>query len=207
MDERNAQPALERLNVLLADEDEAALDDTAATIAGLGHEVSSYAISVGEAARRIAHEEPDVAVVVVHDDVDHALSLIDEVGQYARGPVIALLERRDAGFLTAAAERGISAFARSDEPQEVQGAIEVAMRRHAETSRLSEQVEQLEGALERRALIERAKGILMERHAADERRAFALLRDHARARNRKVVEVARAVVEGHALLPRDGDAA
>ena len=51
-------------------------------------------------------------------------------------------------------------------------------------------------------IIERAKGILMERHGADERRAFELLRDNARSNSRRVVEVAQAVVDGHALLPR-----
>ncbi len=41
----------------------------------------------------------------------------------------------------------------------------------------------------------------MERHAVDERAAFERLREHARAGNRRVVDVAQAVVDGHALLP------
>ena len=60
-------------------------------------------------------------------------------------------------------------------------------------ARLTEKVDQLESALERRAVIERAKGILMERHAVDERDAFELLRDHARAHSARVVDVAHAV--------------
>ncbi len=39
-------------------------------------------------------------------------------------------------------------------------------------------------------MIERAKGIVMERHGLDERAAFERLRDHARAGNRRVVDVA-----------------
>jgi AmiR/NasT family two-component response regulator len=50
-------------------------------------------------------------------------------------------------------------------------------------------------------VIERAKGILMERHGIDDKAAFQLMRDHARSGNRRVVDVARAVVDGHALLP------
>jgi ANTAR domain len=38
----------------------------------------------------------------------------------------------------------------------------------------------------RRALTERAKGILMERHSVDEATAFEVLRDHSRAANRKL---------------------
>ena len=45
-------------------------------------------------------------------------------------------------------------------------------------------------------MIERAKGIMMERHGVDERGAFELLRDHARSQSRRVVDVAAAVTEG-----------
>jgi AmiR/NasT family two-component response regulator len=88
------------------------------------------------------------------------------------------------------------------DPESVQGAIEVAVRRHREATYLTEKVEQLESALERRGVIERAKGILMERHSVGERDAFEMLRDHARASGRRVVDVAQSVVDGHALLPK-----
>jgi response regulator NasT len=78
----------------------------------------------------------------------------------------------------------------------------VALRRYREAAELSEKVDQLETALERRSVIERAKGIVMERHSVDERGAFELLRDHARSSNRRVLDVARAVVDGHGLLPK-----
>jgi response regulator NasT len=35
-----------------------------------------------------------------------------------------------------------------------------------------------------------------------DRQAFEMMRDHSRATNRRVVEVAQAVLDGHALLPR-----
>ena len=105
-------------------------------------------------------------------------------------------------FLSRAAERGISAYVESMDPESVQGAIEVAMRRYREASRLLEKVDQLEGALERRGVIERAKGILMERHGVGDRQAFELLRDQSRATGRRVVEIAQAVLDGHALLPK-----
>ena len=60
----------------------------------------------------------------------------------------------------------------------------------------------LEGAFGRRAITERAKGILMERHSIDEGAAFELLREHSRSANRKLVDIASAVVDGHRLLPK-----
>ena len=147
-------------------------------------------------------EDPDLAIVVVHDNDDHALSLIGEAVETASGPVIAQLRNRDdVDFVARAAERGISAYVDSGDPQNVQAAIEVAIRRYREAARLNEKVDQLESALDRRAVIERAKGIVMERHGISEREAFERLREHARAGNRRVVDVAQAVVDGHALLP------
>ena len=109
----------------------------------------------------------------------------------------------DVEFVARAAERGIAAWIDSTAPEVVQGAIEVALRRNRRRLRLQTKVDQLESALERRAVIERAKGILMERHGIDERAAFELMRDHARAQSRRVVDVAVAVSDGHALLPRN----
>jgi AmiR/NasT family two-component response regulator len=190
------------LRVLIADENEEALHSLHDVLAALGHEVTPYAVSVHQAVELIATEDPEVAIVVVHDDDDHALALISEAVTFASGPVIAQLPDADVTFLARAAEAGISAYAESMDPESVQGAIEVAIRRYREAQRLTEKVEQLESALERRAVIERAKGVLMERHSVSEREAFERLRDHARASNRRVVDVAQSVLDGHALLPK-----
>jgi response regulator NasT len=194
------------LRILTADEDESTLRATDKILQALGHTVAGHATSAAKAADLIVREDPDLSIVVVDDDDDHALDLIEEMGEYARGPIIALVGGHDPGFVSSAAERGIYAFARLRFLDEVEGAIELAMRRHRETTRLSEQVEQLESALERRGTIERAKGILMERHAVDERAAFELLRQQARRSNRRVIDLARAVTDGHALLPGPADA-
>jgi len=190
------------LTVLLADEDQDALTRLGEVLQRLGHEVTPFAVSVEEATDLIVREDPDLTIVVVHQDDDHALALIAEAVESASGPVIAQLRGRDdIDFVARAAERGISAFVESNDPREVQASIEVTIRRYREAARLTEKVEQLETALERRAVIERAKGILMERHAIDDKTAFQRMRDHARSGNRRVVDVAKAVVDGHALLP------
>jgi len=190
------------LRVLIADEDREALHSLGDVLEGLGHEVAPYVVSVSEAVDLISTEDPDLAIVVVHQDDEHALALIAESVEYASGPVIAQTRDGDVEFVARAADRGISAWIESTTPTSVQGAIEVALRRYQETERLEEKVGQLESALERRSVIERAKGILMERHGLAEREAFDLMRDHARSQSRRVVDVALSVTEGHALLPK-----
>jgi AmiR/NasT family two-component response regulator len=195
-------PSERNLRILIADEDEAALRGLHATLVELGHEVIPFAVSVADATELIATEDPQVAIVVVHRDDDHALALIGEAVEFASGPVIAQLPDADVDFLARAAERGISAYVESGEAESIQAAIEVAVKRYRDASRLTEKVEQLQSALERRSVIERAKGIVMERHGIGERQAFELLRDQARSTGRRVVDVAQAVLDGHALLPR-----
>jgi AmiR/NasT family two-component response regulator len=191
----------EGLRVLVADEDKDALDQLAALLHEMGHQVCAYAIEVSEVAEKIVADDPELSMVVLHQDDDHALALIEEICAYASGPVIALTLRDDAEFTARAADRGIDAQAKPSGPEAVQSAIEVALRRHAEIERLEAKVDQLEGALERRAAIERAKGILMERHGVDDRTAFERLRTHARTERRRVVDVAHDVVDGRLELP------
>jgi AmiR/NasT family two-component response regulator len=191
------------LRILLANESEDDLRRLGDVLDGLGHEVTPFAVSVSEAIDLIAREEPDLAFVVLDEDDAHGLALISETVEYAAGPVlVSVREAKDPALLARAAEMGIAGYVDSWAPQDVQAAIEVALRRYREETRLNEKVEQLETALERRTLIERAKGILMERHGVDEREAFQLLREHARGAQRRVVDVAQTVLDGHALLPK-----
>jgi hypothetical protein len=63
----------------------------------------------------------------------------------------------------------------------------------------------LEGEFGRRAVTERAEGILMERHSVDDADALEMLRDQSRRANNKLADVAAAVVDGHRLLPKQPD--
>lgn len=58
-------------------------------------------------------------------------------------------------------------------------------------------IAQLEGALQSRVVIEQAKGRISEQTGRGMGESFALLRTHARSRNMRLSEVARAVAEGH----------
>jgi transcriptional regulator with GAF, ATPase, and Fis domain len=63
-------------------------------------------------------------------------------------------------------------------------------------SQRGELAEQLQAALNSRVIIEQAKGVVAERHQLDMEQSFALLRTTARATNRLLSDLARAVVDG-----------
>ena len=49
-------------------------------------------------------------------------------------------------------------------------------------------------------MIERAKGILMERHSTSDTAAFEMLRDHSQHTGRKLFDIAQAILDSHQLL-------
>jgi len=67
--------------------------------------------------------------------------------------------------------------------------------------------EHLSHALNSRIVIEQAKGIVAERGGLDMEQAFARLRDHARAHNRRLADVAREVIDGNLGIPALGPGA
>ena len=109
--------------------------------------------------------------------------------------MIVLIHAPDPEFVKEASKRGIFAYITDAEAKDWQSSIDIVLRRFAE-------YHDLEGAFGRRATIERAKGILMERHSVDDSTAFDVLRDRSRTANRKLVDIASAVVDGHPLLPK-----
>src|SRR2546430_1612767 len=148
-----------RLRVLVADEEAARLEETAGIARGLGHDVVARELAAEGAARSIREETPELAIVVLDADQEHALELIGEIVDEGICPVIAQSDDGDPDFAARAAERGVFAVTAPIEADALQTAIEVAVRRFEELEELTEQVENLEGALQRRAIVERAKGI------------------------------------------------
>jgi len=184
-----------RLRILIANQRKDRLALVAAVVVALGHEVIAREIEVEEVGAVTARERPDVALVGLGASSEHALDLIDKIVREAACPVIALLHEPDPAFVKEASKRGVFAHISDDDVEDWQSSIDIVLRRFAE-------YHELQGAFGRRALIERAKGILMERHSIDETGAFEMLRDQSRVRNRKLIDLATAVVDGHRLLPK-----
>jgi AmiR/NasT family two-component response regulator len=185
----------DHLRVLIANERKDRLALVAPIVAALGHEVIAREIDVKDVGAVTARERPDVALVGLGASSQHALDLIDQIVREAACPVIALLHSPDPAFVEEASRRGVFAHISDADVDDWQSSIDIVLRRFAE-------YQDLQGAFGRRALIERAKGILMERHSIDENTAFEMLRERSRTDNRKLIDLATAVVDGHRLLPR-----
>ena len=183
------------LRILIANERRDRLARIAEIVTGLGHEVISRELEVADVAAATEREHPDLAFVGLGVSGEHALDMISEIVREASCPVIALLEGDDPIWVNEAAKRGIFAYIVDGRAEEMQSAIDITLRRYAEYANL-------EGAFARRAVIERAKGIMMSRQEIDEQRAFELMREQSQRSGRKLYDIAEAVVESHLLLVR-----
>jgi AmiR/NasT family two-component response regulator len=152
-------------------------------------------IEVEDVGAVTTRERPDVALVGLGESSEHALQLVEKIVHKATCPVIALIHAPDPDFVKEASKRGVFAYITDAEVKDWQSSIDIVLRRFTE-------YHDLESAFGRRAVTERAKGILMERHSVDEPAAFEMLREHARSTNRKLVDVASTVVDGHGVLPK-----
>jgi AmiR/NasT family two-component response regulator len=183
-----------KLRVLVLDGRAERLREVTSTVTSLGHEVVGTGAELATIHEVTLAELPDVALVIVGEESRQALEMIRTMVHEAACPVIAILDLQDRAFIDRAARLGIFAsIVHAGDQEEMQSSIDVALERFTE-------YHALEGAFGRRAVTERAKGILMERHSVDEQRAFELLRDHARRTNRKIVDVAESVLASHRLL-------
>ena len=193
--EQPMDQTLDPLRIMVVDGHTERRREVAGAIASLGHQVILEE-DLARVAAATTTERPDVAIVVVGEGSREALAGIGTIVHEAACPVIAILDVEDPLFIREAAKRGIFAHITSvEDPRELESSIDIVLRRFAE-------YHNLEGAFSRRAVTERAKGILMKRHSIEERVAFEMLRSEARHSNRKLVEIAEAVLTSHRLLPR-----
>ena len=140
--------------MLLANEREDRILLVTAIVVSLGHTVIASSVGISEVGAVTVREHPDVALVGLGESSEHALDLIDRIVREAACPVIVLLHARDPDYVQEASKRSVFAHINDLDVEDWQSSIDIVLRRFAE-------YQDLEGAFGRRAITERAKGILM----------------------------------------------
>jgi len=185
------------VRILVANEGAEELAALARAAAALG-DVVAREVRVEEVARVAAQEDVELALVGLPsgESAEHALAMIAELVHGGLCPVVAITANDNERFIAKASEIGVYAHTTRVDTALMRSAVDVAMRRFQEHA-------DLKLVIERRGLIERAKGILMERYWLDERAAFDMLRGEARSGNLRIVDAAGRILDGHRLLPKE----
>jgi AmiR/NasT family two-component response regulator len=159
-----------------------------------GFDVVAEARDGEEAVALAAETEPDLAVMDVKmprlDGIEAARRILER----RPIPIVMLTAFSEQGLVGRAVEAGVFGYlVKPFRESDLVPAIETAQARHGELSELRDETDSLRAALEARKLIERAKGLLMEKDGLSEADAFARLRGASQQTGRPLREVAAAV--------------
>lgn len=184
------------LRIAVAEDEPELIADLEEILQELGHEV---VISVGDGAALLkAFQETQVDLVItdIKMPVLDGLTAIEQIRSIRPVPVIILSAFHDEEFLNRALKEHVMAYlVKPIQIQTLQMSIELAMQRFREFQALQTESDNLKHALEDRKIIERAKGILMDRANLSEPDAFRRLQLLSSQKNKKMVEIAQTIVD------------
>jgi AmiR/NasT family two-component response regulator len=186
---------LEGARVVLADDDPLTRLDLRHSLEGLGVRVLGEAEDGRQALALARSLRPDLLLL------DIMMPLVDglEAARVARdehlAAVVLLTGYAEEDMVQKADDAGVLAYLRKPfRPEDLGPALALALGRHRERLALEAQIEDLQGKMEARKLVGRAKALLMERHGLSEREAFYRIQAQSQTLQKPAHEIARAII-------------
>lgn len=192
---------MESLNVLIAEDEVLTRMMVKARLERLGHRVVADCESGAQAVEAARQYHPQLAILDIKmpemDGIEAAKAIIAE----QPCAILFLTGYAEDELVQRAGEAGALAYLLKPFRKEDLGpAIDVAMLRFKEIQTRDKEVGELKEALETRKLIERAKGILMDRHSLSEDEAFKRIHFQARNQNMKMREIALSIITASDIM-------
>jgi response regulator NasT len=189
------------MRVLIAEDDPVIALGLERKLAELGHEVVGRVGDGAAAVRAAASTRPDAILMdLVMPGMD-GLEAARRVSAERSVAIVAITAHDDPHLVERAIAAGVAAYlVKPVDARQVDAALSLAVTRQAEFAALRAQVDELADALATRKLVERAKGVLMERAGLSEPQAFARIQRRARDRNETLAAVARQILDAAKLL-------
>jgi AmiR/NasT family two-component response regulator len=188
------------IRVLIAEDEPIVRMDIKEILEGQDYEVVGEA-SDGQVAVELARKlKPDVIIMDIRmpnlDGIEAAKILTQE----EIAPIIFLTAYSDKELVEKAKEVGvISYIVKPFKESDLFPAIEIAIARFKEFQLLRKEVEDLKDALETRKLVDRAKGLLMDREGLKEHEAFRLIQKASMDKRKPMKEIAQAIILAYEL--------
>ncbi len=189
---------MERTRVIIADDESLIRMDLREMLTNLGYLVVGEVADGRSAVHQARELRPDVVVMDIKmpdmDGIEAAQILTEE----RIAPVVLLSAYSQRDLVQRAREAGVVAYlVKPYREEELTPAIEVALARFAEFQDLQKQVADLTEALETRKLVDRAKGILMDKQGLTEAEAFRKIQKMSMDNRKAMKEVADAIILAH----------
>jgi len=150
---------------------------------------------------RLERMAPDVVLMDLGNPSRDTLEEMLAVSRALARPIAMFVDQSDEAMIGAAIDAGISAYVVDGLRKErVKPIIDLAIRRFNAFARMQTELDEAKTALAERKTIDRAKAILMNSRNLTEADAYALLRSTAMNQNRRIVDVAEALITASSLL-------
>jgi response regulator NasT len=167
----------------------------------LGYEVIGIARSGTEALQLAQRLKPDLIIMDIRMPEMDGTEAAARIRKQRPVPVVMLTAYSDKENIRKADDAGALAYlVKPVSENDLKPAIDIALSRFVDMREAEQQRDEYYYQLEARKLIERAKGILMQRLALTEREAYERLRQRARDKRIKMSEIAQAIIEAEDLL-------
>jgi two-component system, response regulator PdtaR len=186
--------------ILIADDDAIRLMSLRAQLEGLGMEVVGEATTGKDVVALARYAEPDLAILDIKMPEMDGIEAARAITAVRPIPIIVLTAYTDPTLVERAAAAGVFAYlVKPVAEEDLLPAVLTARARFGEFQELRKELATLADALEARKVIERAKGILMDRLRVSEAEAFRRMQVQSQRENKRLVEIARAIVTAFAL--------
>jgi response regulator NasT len=192
---------MRRLRILTVEDEALVADSLNAALKALGHEVVGTARDGAEAVELASKYHPDLIIMDIRmpdmDGIEAAKAILAQRAV----PIVLLSAYGDEELARRASEAGVMAYIlKPVDLRQLRSAIEVACARFTELHALTQEVATLKEALETRKLVEKAKGVLMERLNLPEAEAFHLLQERSRSQRMSLKSLASKILEAEDVL-------
>jgi len=189
------------LRVLIAEDDPLVAVTLSDQLAELGHNVVAVASDGQEAIDMAERERPEIALLDIKMPNVDGITAAEQIGSRLDIPMIMLTAYSDRPLVLRAAEAGaLNYLLKPVTADELAANLALAIARHREKQALKEEAGRLEETLEERKVIDRAKAILMERVGLSEDEAYSRIRQRAREKRVKMVQVAKTIIAAEEFL-------
>lgn len=157
--------------------------------------------NVSGLAQQIATHSPDIVLIDIDNPSRDMLEELTVASGPMERPVAMFVSGAAGGLAKAAVEAGMSAYVVDGlQADRIKPVMDIAIARFQVLRQMRVELEETRRALEERKLIDRAKGLIMKAKGLQEDEAYALLRKIAMNQNRRVADVAEALVTASGLL-------
>lgn len=151
--------------------------------------------------RTVKEFSPDIVLIDLANPDRDTLEHISYASETSKRAVALFVDRTDENLTQAALNAGVSAYVVDGLKMErIKSVLQTAIARFKIMRQMQSQLDAAKQALEDRKTIDRAKGILMRQRGMSEDAAYNLLRKTAMGQNKKVIDVAQALVTAADLL-------